>query len=189
MPGRDLDECPYSYLRFREITTAFLESDITFQNRRGRSHPIKVAMVSRDRFMALLESANLLEQKPPHGDDCRVAGAESFTGTVHAGPHPLLHRLILRRETLIAAHARCALFFTVDQVVIGRVANRPKRHGIDFRVNESFIVDTVPVLSAERRLGIPTHRPNPACVVITRNPAMPMNRKTFLIWNHRVCRK
>src|SRR5215510_14295903 len=132
MPGRDLDGCPYSYLRFHEITTAFLESDITFEKRRGRSHPVKVAVLSRDRFIALLESANLLEQKPPHGDDCRVAGAESFAGAIHDGPHALLHRLILRRETLNAGHARCALFFTVDKVIIGRIANRPEGQGIDF---------------------------------------------------------
>src|SRR5262245_46929353 len=108
----------HSYLRFHEITTAFLESDIPFEKRRCRSHPVKVAVLSRNRFIALLESANLLEQKPPHGDDCRVAGAESFAGTIHDGTHALLHRLVLRRETLNAGHARCTLFFTVDQVLL-----------------------------------------------------------------------
>src|SRR5262245_37056142 len=109
--GVRLDGPPRSDLRFHQISTTFLERDIAFENRRGRSHP---------------------------------------------------------RKTMNTAHAPGTLFFTVDHVVIRRIANGPERYRTDFRMHKSLVINAVPLFSAKRRIRIPTHRPNPARLVIAR---------------------
>src|SRR5215471_17757705 len=112
-----------------------------------------------------------------------------LTRAVCQRSHAFLHGLILRREALDARHCLVALLFAVDQVIVGGVANRAERRWVNLRVYECFIVYGVPVIGREWAIGIPTHGPNPASLVVARHPAVSVDRKTLLVRDHRVSGK
>src|SRR5262249_45428488 len=66
---------------------------------------------------------------------------------------------------------------------------RPKCDWIDGRVDERFAADDLPFFCRKGLIRIPAHRPNPARLVIARNPAMTVNREFLLIRNDGVSRK
>src|SRR5882762_11950735 len=98
----------------------------------------------------------------------------------------VLNRLILGSEAVDAGHRGSPLLLAVNHVIIILITDGLEGDGIDPRMHEGLIAYCLHIFMGKRRVGIPTHRPDPASLVITRHPAVSMDRVARLIGDYGV---